>query len=67
MMTHEAESEVNAIEVKEINGCCWTIFVLFCICCLKLFIAHGPWEVRGEQGHKKYLYDSEFFYIPVNA
>lgn len=41
MMTHEAETEVNAIGAKEINGCCWTALVLFCICCLNLFIAPG--------------------------
>lgn len=31
MMTHEAESEVNAIGVKEINGCSWTISLCFSV------------------------------------
>lgn len=65
-MTHEAESEVNAIGVKEINGCCWTIFVLFCVCCLNLFIACGPREVWGCD-RKKYLYGSEFSITSVSA
>lgn len=66
MMTHEAESEVNAIGVKEMNGCCWTFFVLLCICCLNLFIAHRPWEIWGCDC-KKYLYGSEFSFISVNV
>lgn len=41
MMTHEAKSEVNAIGVKEINGCCLTVFVLFCICCLNFSLHLG--------------------------
>lgn len=59
MMTHEAESEVNAIGVNKINGCWWMIFVLSCICCLNLFIAHGPQEDWGCD-HEKQLHGSEF-------
>lgn len=48
MMTHEVESEVNAIGVKEINGCCWTIFVLLCICCLNLLALPMGLGKRGD-------------------
>lgn len=47
MITHEADSEVNAIGMKEINRCFWAIFMLFYIYCVNLFIANGPLEVLG--------------------